>query len=231
MVNIKVLYEDNHIIAVFKPAGILSQGDQPAWLRQKALLAGKTGDVNMLDEVKKYLKEKHNKPGNVFVGLLHRLDRPVCGIMLFAKTSKGASRLSEQFRNRQVQKTYQVLVSGKPTENKGVLTNFLIKDEKLKKGREQAGGREAELYYRVLTSNGKYSLLEIKIEGGQFHQIRTQLSLAGFPIMGDVKYGGQPWSDPKAIALCATGISFRMATADDIVTLAIEPPEEWGNYI
>src|SRR5438552_16771717 len=120
MSNIEVLYEDNHIIAVVKPAGVLSQGD-------------KTGDLNMLDEVKKYLKEKYKKPGNVFVGLLHRLDRPVSGIMLFAKTSKGASRLSEQFRNRTIEKTYHAVVCGRPFRERGVMEHDLIKDKKLKK--------------------------------------------------------------------------------------------------
>src|SRR5579864_2987668 len=121
MSKLTVLYEDNHIIAVVKPAGILSQPD-------------KTKDVSMYDEVKKYLKEKYKKPGNVFLGLVHRLDRPAQGVLLFAKTSKGASRLSEQFRNQQIEKIYHVIVAGSPSKTKGVLTNSLIKDEKLKKG-------------------------------------------------------------------------------------------------
>jgi len=191
---LKVLYEDNHIIAVVKPAGILSQED-------------KTGDVNMIDEVKRYLKEKYKKPGNVFLGLLHRLDRPVSGIMLFAKTSKGAARLSEQFRNHEVEKTYHAIVAGQPPKDKGVLTNFLIKDEKLKKAREKADGKEVKLRYEIIQSNGKYSLLKIRIEGGKFHQIRSQLSLAGFPILGDVKYRAKTPLPDGSIALCATNIS------------------------
>jgi len=123
MSNFKVIYEDNHLIAVLKPAGVLSQAD-------------KTMDDNMLNDVKKYLKEKYKKPGNVFVGLLHRLDRPVSGIMLFAKTSKGASRLSEQFRIKTVEKTYHAVVLGNPVKNKGVLTNILGKDTKSMKARE-----------------------------------------------------------------------------------------------
>ena len=183
---VKVLYEDNHLIAVIKPAGIPSQPD-------------KSGHISMLEEVKKYLKEKYKKPGNVFVGLLHRLDRPVSGIMLFAKTSKGAARLSEQFRNNEIQKTYHALIIGRPTKDKGVLVNYLGKDQKLKKAKEYADGKESILHYEVLQSDGRpvlsevegaegYSLLKIRIEGGKFHQIRAQLSLAGFPIVGDIKY-------------------------------------------
>ncbi len=217
MINIKIIYEDNHLIAVFKPAGVLSQGD-------------KTGDVSILDEVKKYLKEKYKKPGNVFLGLLHRLDRPVSGIILFAKTSKGASRLSEQFRNHTIEKTYHAIVIGKPEKNNGVLTNFLGKDEKLKKAKEYSDGKEANLYYEVIKSNTKYSLLKIKIDTGKFHQIRTQLSLAGFPILGDAKYKGEKWQDEKSIALCATDLNFQTATEDKTIKLSIELPEEWESY-
>src|SRR3990167_11089210 len=130
---LKVLYEDNHLIAVFKPAGVLSQGD-------------KTGDISIFEEVKKYLKEKYKKPGNVFLGLVHRLDRPVSGVMLFAKTSKGASRLSEQFRNREVAKTYHALVAGHPQKSHGTLVNG-----------------DMVLHYQVLRK-GTYSLLKVHIE-------------------------------------------------------------------
>jgi len=216
---LKVLYEDNHIIAVVKPAGMLSQGD-------------KTGDVNLFDEVKKYLKEKYKKPGNVFLGLLHRLDRPASGIVLFAKTSKGAARLSEQFRNHTIVKTYEVLVSGKPKQNKGLLTNLLGKDEKLKKAKEYADGAEANLLYDLIKSNEKYSLLKVSIETGKFHQIRAQLSLAGMPLVGDVKYGGEKWSNKDALALCATGLEFEMATDPKRVKLTIDVPKEWeDNYL
>ena len=223
MINIKVLYEDNHVIAVVKPAGVLSQAD-------------KTGDVSMFDEVKTYIKEKYQKPGNAFLGLVHRLDRPVYGIMLFAKTSKGASRLSEQFRNHQIEKTYQAIVVGKPTQNKGVLINNLIKDERLHKARPAAAdsygvAKEAKLYYEVLKSNGKFSLLKIQIEGGKFHQIRSQLSLAGFPILGDVKYKAKESLLEGNIALCATGISFRQPTGEEIIKLEIEIPSEWQKYL
>src|SRR3989344_7055737 len=163
--KLEILYEDNHLIAVFKPAGVLVQGNRPV---------GERNEPTLMDEVKEYLKEKYKKPGNVFLGLVHRLDRPVSGIILFAKTSKGAKRLSEQFRNHEVEKTYHAIVIGTPKENRGVLINNLIKDDKLKKGREKANGKIAKLYYEVIKSNKTYSLLKIKIEGGQFHQIRSQ---------------------------------------------------------
>lgn len=214
----EVLFEDNHIIAVVKPAGVLAQGDS-------------TGDESIMEEVKKYLKETYNKPGNVFLGLLHRLDRPVSGIMLFAKTSKGASRLSEQFRNHSIEKSYHALVGGKPGQARGVLTNLLGKDEKMHKAAEYADGSEVQLRYEVEKSNGKYSLLKIFIDGGKFHQIRAQLSLAGFPIVGDVKYGGEKWSDSRAIALCATGLNFMAATEEKRIRLAIEIPKEWQGYL
>jgi len=233
---VKVLYEDNHLIAVIKPAGIPSQPD-------------KSGHISMLEEVKKYLKEKYKKPGNVFVGLLHRLDRPVSGIMLFAKTSKGAARLSEQFRNNEIQKTYHALIIGRPTKDKGVLVNYLGKDQKLKKAKEYADGKESILHYEVLQSDGRpvlsevegaegYSLLKIRIEGGKFHQIRAQLSLAGFPIVGDIKYlpaGRQVEARQTlldgSIALCATGLSFTTAIGDKKVNLSIDIPKDWGKYI
>lgn len=222
--TLKVLYEDNHIIAAVKPAGVLSQGDS-------------SGEPSIIDDVKRYLKEKYKKPGNVFLGLLHRLDRPVSGIMLFAKTSKGASRLSEQFRNHTVEKIYHAVVMGKPEKSRGVLTNTLGKDTKSMKAREFDDGKEANLFYEVVKSNGKYSLLRIKIDTGKFHQIRSQLSLAGFPILGDVKYGAkEPLPDPsaqadEAIALCATHISFKAATEEKEVNLSIDLPEEWQKYL
>jgi len=212
--TLQVLYEDNDIIAVVKPAGVLSQGDS-------------SGERSIIDDVKKYLKDKYKKPGNVFLGLLHRLDRPVVGIMLFAKTSKGASRLSEQFRNHAIEKTYHAVVLGKPVKNRGVLTNLLGKDTKSMKAREFEDGKEANLFYEVVKASPRYSLLKIKINTGKFHQIRSQLSLAGFPILGDIKYGAKEPLSGEVIALCATGISFRAATEEKVVNLAIDLPKEW----
>ena len=215
---VKVLYEDNHIVAVLKPAGVLTQGDS-------------SGEESLMDMVKKYLKEKYKKPGNVFLGLVHRLDRPVSGIILFAKTSKGASRLSEQFRSHEIEKIYQAIVIGRPKENREALTNFLSKDGKTLKAEKSSSGKEAVLYYEVVFSNDKYSLLKIKLETGKFHQIRAQLSLVSLPILGDVKYGGEKWENENIIALSATAISFKTATEDKEIKLSISLPKEWGKYL
>ena len=233
--QLQVLYEDNHLIAVVKPSGILSQGD-------------KTGDPSIFDEVKKYLMEKKNKKtpsnpsgqaGNVFVGLLHRLDRPVSGIILFAKTSKGASRLSEQFRNHAIEKIYYAIVVGQPKQKRGILVDKIQKSKiksqnynsKFKSTIQDSTGKEALLQYEIVKTDGKYSLLKIKLETGKFHQIRAQLAAAGHPVLGDVKYGGPKWDNPKAIALCATNLSFQTATEDKMINLSIEMPKEWSKYL
>ena len=223
--TIKVLYEDNHLIAVFKPAGVLVQGD-------------KTGDKCLMDEVKEYLKEKYQKPGNVFLGLLHRLDRPVSGVILFAKTSKGASRLSEQIRNHTITKTYHALVEGQPKKSKATLVNWLIKDENKNLvtvyDEETLDAQYAELDYEVVKTNGKNSILKINLKTGRSHQIRSQLARLGHPIVGDTKYGGggiPPFLrggagelPNGAIALCATSLTFQIATGDETKTVAVEPP-------
>lgn len=206
--KLNVLYEDNHLIAVSKPAGVLTQGD-------------KTGDISLMDEVKDYLKKKYHKSGNVFLGLLHRLDRPVSGIVLFAKTSKGASRLSEQFRNREIKKTYYAIVIGKPKKEKGTLVNYIGKRRKTDL---------AELSYEIITSNEKYSLLKINLKTGRFHQIRKQLSLIGCPIFGDVKYRASTALLDKSIALAATSISFRTATTNENKEISVMLPKNWGKY-
>lgn len=200
--KVKVLYEDNHLIAVLKPAGVLTQGDF-------------TKEKSLMDYVKEYLKEKYKKPGNVFLGLLHRLDKPVSGIVLFAKTSKGASRLSEQFRNHQVEKIYHAVVSGKPKQKSGVLINYLKKNNNSK-------AKQAELFYEILGSDNKCSFLRIKIKTGRFHQIRKQLALIGCPILEDIK--------AKSIALCATSLSFLTATNEEKKTISIGIPKSWKKY-
>jgi len=235
---IKVLYEDNHIIAVEKPAGVLTQGDR-------------TGDENLMDIVKDYLKEKYKKPGNVFLGLVHRLDKPVQGIVLFGKTSKGASRLSEQFRNHTIQKTYHAIVVGKPKEERGVIKEQINKisffaegftnktdAELLNEIKKATKTRTAELSYEVVKKNDKYSLLKILPKTGRFHQIRIQMQQMGCPILGDVKYGWQPasaqaltWQGKNSIALAATAISFKSATDDKQINLEIPLPAEWQKYI
>lgn len=215
--NLKVLYEDNHLIAVFKPAGVLTQPDQS---RSEDLMA----------VVKRYLKEKYKKPGNVFLGLVHRLDRPVSGIVLFAKTSKGASRISEQFRKGNVKKIYKAVVSGKMPQEKGILVNYLEKDAQ-KLMAISGKGKEAVLHYEVIKSNNKYSLLEIRPQTGKFHQIRIQLSLAGFPILGDTKYGSKESLPNKSIALSAVSISFKLPTKEKEEKISIPMPSEWNKYI
>ena len=218
--ELKILYEDNHLIAVYKPAGILVQED-------------KTGDPSLLDQVKYYLKNKYHKPGNVYLGLIHRLDRPVSGIILFAKTSKGASRLSEQFRNHEVEKIYHALVVGKPKKDKDTLVHFIDKDEKINKvstsHSDEKGGLRAELFYETIKTNGKYSLLKIKLGTGRSHQIRAQLSAIGCPIVGDVKYGGEDTG--KQLLLMATSLKFKKATEDEEVELNMDVPEAWYNFI
>jgi len=209
--KLNVLYEDNHLIGVYKPAGILVQGD-------------KSGDISMMDVVKKYLKEKYKKPGNVFLGLIHRLDKEVQGVVLFSKTSKGASRLSEQFRNHKIEKIYHCIVLGKPKSDKNKLVDFLKKNKEDK-------AKKAELDYEVIASNKKYSLLKINLKTGRFHQIRIQLFSAGFPILGDIKYGASILLQGSGIALCATSISFKTATTDESKTISIPVPIEWKKYV
>lgn len=220
--KLNVLYEDNHIIVVEKPVGMLVQAD-------------KTGDPCLMDEVKKYLKEKYKKPGNVFLGLVHRLDRPVGGVVLFAKTSKGASRLSAQFRERGVEKFYYAIVVGKPKEQSGKIISFLKKDEKKNTvevvRRETSGAKQAELFWETVLSGNKNTLLKIKLGTGRSHQIRAQLASIGYSILGDVKYGApKPLAD-KSIALFAASLSFRLATRDEIKTVELPWPREWEKYL
>ena len=215
--TLKILYEDNHIIAVYKPAGILAQGDE-------------IGEESIFDLVKKHIKEKYKKQGNVFLGLVHRLDRPVSGIMIFGKTSKGASRLSEQFRNHEVEKTYHAIVLGKMERKKGLIISHLKKDKNKNKAfihkSAGAGTKESELSYEVVESNDKLSLLKIKPLTGRSHQIRAQLSSIGHPIVGDIKYGAPESLSDNSIMLGATGLVFRKATGDEL--LKIEIPKELG---
>jgi len=219
--DIKVLYEDNHIIAVYKPAGVLTQADE-------------TGDLCLLEEVKKYLKNKYKKPGKVFLGLLHRLDRNVSGIILFAKTSKGASRLSEQFRNNSIKKTYHAVVLDK-LKNKGTLKNYIQKDEQKRIAKifdkENNNNQLAILDYEVAASNKNYSLVKIGLKTGKFHQIRAQFANIGNPVVGDIKYGAPFSLKDKSICLCATSIKFLTAVNEREKEISIDIPKEWREYI
>ena len=220
--KLEVLYEDNHLIAVFKPAGVLVQSD-----------IGK--EICLMDEVKTYLKTKYNKKGNVFLGLLHRLDRPVSGIVLFAKTSKGASRLSEQFRNHEVEKYYQAIVLGKLKKEKGTLVNYLKKDLQKNKtqvfDKEVLGSKKAELEYEAIKSNEKYSLVKIRLITGRPHQIRAQFSHLGNPVLGDLKYGAPNPLPNKSIALCCVEMSFKLAAKDEKKKIEIELPKEMRKFV
>ena len=194
MQKLKVIYEDNHIIVVEKPVNIPSQGD-------------KTGDIDMITIIKQYLKEKYNKPGNVYLGLIHRLDRPVGGVMVFAKTSKAAARLSEQVREKVFQKTYIVVVNGKMEEKKGLLEDYLLKNERNNISKvvkeDTKNSKFASLDYEELKYNEEINLsvLKINLHTGRHHQIRVQLSSRNHSIYGDQKYGGR--GHGKQIALWA----------------------------
>ena len=209
----QILFEDNHSIAVVKPAGMPVQGDL-------------TGDLSLLDAVKLHLKEKGGKPGEAYVGLVHRLDRPVGGIVLFAKTSKGAARLSEQFREHTVKKIYWAVVEGVPKERSGQVIQWIVKDKRTNLARafdrERPGAKYAELSYRVLRSADGLSLVEIEPKTGRSHQIRLAMSTLGCPILGDVKYGARRRLD-RTIALFARSLSFNKAVGGEPVTVTAEP--------
>ena len=193
--KLNVIYEDNHIIVVEKPANIPSQKDN-------------TNDIDMLTIIKDYLKEKYDKKGNVYLGLVHRLDRPVGGIMVFAKTSKAASRLSDQIRKNEFKKTYIAIVDGVLKQKQGTWKDYLIKNEKTNitttttKGR----GKEAILDYKVIDEKNNLSMLKINLKTGRSHQIRVQTSSRGYPIVGDSKYGKN--EGKINIALFAYELSF-----------------------
>lgn len=194
-----VLYEDNHIIAVNKSSSEIVQGD-------------KTGDTPLSEIVKAYIKEKYNKPGEVFLGVTHRLDRPVSGVVLFARTSKALPRLNDMFRNQEVKKTYWAIVKNRPAELEARLTHYLIRNEKQNKSvaydTEKPNSKKAILSYKLIASSDNYNLLEIQLETGRHHQIRCQLAKIGCPIKGDLKYGF-PRSNPNGgISLHARSVEF-----------------------
>ena len=199
MEKLKIIFEDNHIIVVEKPVNIPSQAD-------------KTGDIDMLTIIKEYLKEKYNKPGNVYLGLVHRLDRPVGGVMVFAKTSKAASRLSNQVREKQFEKTYLAIVNGKMEQETGILKDYMYKDERNNMSKVVPEGTKnsklAVLDYEVLKYSKELNLsvLKINLHTGRHHQIRVQLSSRNHSIYGDQKYGGR--GHGKQIALWAYELKF-----------------------
>ena len=216
----EILHEDNQIIVVKKPQNIPSQADS-------------SGDSDMLSMVKEYIKEKYNKPGNVFAGLVHRLDRPTGGVMVFAKTSKAASRLSAQIQDGTFEKEYMCVTCGIPREKMGRLVHYIKKDEKNNiveiVPQSTEGAKRAELEYKVLATSGKYALLSVKIFTGRSHQIRVQLKAIGCPIFGDQKYGGE--HRPKAnLNLFATELKFNHPVSQDRMVFKVYPPEEESNW-
>lgn len=216
-IKLNVIYEDNHIIVVEKPVNIPSQGD-------------KTGDIDMLTIIKQYLKEKYNKPGNVYLGLVHRLDRPVGGVMVFAKTSKAAARLSEQVREKIFRKKYLVIVNGKFKDNKGVLEDYLLKNEKTNMSivvtEETKSAKYAKLDYEVLKYDSELNLsvLRINLYTGRHHQIRVQLSSRGHSIYGDQKYGGR--GHGKQICLWAYELTIQHPITKEDMTFKAIPNKE-----
>jgi 23S rRNA pseudouridine1911/1915/1917 synthase len=211
--RLRVLYEDNHLLGVYKPGGVLVQGDS-------------TRDETLIDLAKAYLKEKYGKPGNVFLGLVHRLDRPVSGVVLYARTSKAASRLTREFAAREVEKVYFAVVSGEPGREEGDLVAYIERTHRRSRvsGPESERAKEAVLSYRAIARSSGMSLLEIVPKTGRHHQIRIQLAGIGLPVVGDVKYGAPDVLPDKTIALHAGILSVKHPTRDERVRIAAPPP-------
>lgn len=215
--NLQVLHEDNHLIIINKRAGDIVQGD-------------KTGDTPLSDVVKEYIKIKYNKPGNVFLGTVHRLDRPTSGIIIFARTSKALERLNKMLREKNIKKTYWAVVKGLPAKEKSTLINFLKKNPKNNKSKafdkEIAASKKAILHYQIIKKLDNYSLLEIDLETGRHHQIRCQLSNIGFPIKGDLKYGFSRSNKDASIHLHARKINFTHPVNKSIIEITAPTPKD-----
>lgn len=213
----QVIYEDNHIIVVAKHSGEIVQGD-------------KSGDRPLTEDVKAYLKEKYAKPGLVFLGVVHRLDRPVSGLVVFARTSKALSRLNEMFRNGSIHKTYWALVQTPPPAEEGELIHWLTRNERQNKSyayrNEVPGSKKAVLRYRVIGQTDRYTLLEIQLLTGRHHQIRCQLAAMGCPIRGDLKYGAPRSTPDGSISLLARSIEFVHPVSKEIIRLEAPLPED-----
>lgn len=218
-----VLYEDNHIIIVNKASGEIIQGD-------------KTGDKPLSEIVKKYLKEKYNKPGNVFCGVTHRLDRPTTGVVVFAKTSKALSRLNEMFRNNETDRIYWAIVKNIPSKPEDRLVHWLIKNEKKNKStaydKEKQGAKKAVMHYKIRGIAENYFLLEVNLITGRHHQIRTQLAKIGSPIKGDLKYGAKRSNPDGSICLHARCISFIHPVSNKKIEITAPVPDDnlWKSF-
>lgn len=220
---IEILYEDNHLIAVNKNSSDLSQGDR-------------TGDSSLDTEIKNYLRQKFNKPGDVFLGVIHRLDRPVSGVILYARTSKALTRLNQAFRTREVQKIYLAIVKERPPEDEGILIHFLKKNEKQNKtyvfDNEIEGARRATLSYRLAARSESYYLLEINLHSGRHHQIRAQLAKIGCPVKGDLKYGYSRSNKDGSICLHARKLEFLHPVTRQKISIIAPFPEKdiWKHF-
>ncbi|MDH5599647.1 MAG: RluA family pseudouridine synthase [Cyclobacteriaceae bacterium] len=221
--SIDIIYEDNHLLVFDKPAGILCQGDE-------------SGDDSLVELGKRYLKETYNKPGNVFLGLVHRLDRPVSGVVVMAKTSKALTRLNKQFSDREVTKIYWALTEERPPKDEDKLVHYLGKDSSKNKAhtsvKPKAGFKEAELSYKMIGYRSRLFLLEVSPKTGRPHQIRIQLAKIGCPIAGDVKYGWLGKNKEGKIALHAKSVKIIHPTKNEELTLTSKEPKEhfWQKY-
>ena len=219
----EIIYEDNHIIVVSKRSGEIVQGD-------------KTGDTPLSETVKAYIKEKYAKPGAVFLGVVHRLDRPVWGLVVFARTSKALTRLNDMFRNGEVHKTYWAIVQQRPEHDEGTLEHWLVRNEKQNKSyaydRERPQAKKAVLKYRVIGSSERYHLLEIQLLTGRHHQIRCQLAAMGCPIRGDLKYGARRSNPDGSISLLARRVEFIHPVSKEPVSLEAPLPADnlWQSF-
>lgn len=224
--EIRVLYEDNHLIAVNKPAGWLVQGDS-------------TGDTTLADWVKVYIKNRYQKPGDVFLGTIHRLDRPVSGVVVFARTSKALERMNRLFRDREIRKTYLAITTERPNPLKGHLTHFLTKDRERniakaydRLSNRAKGAKKSDLEYEMIGELGGHHLLRVNPITGRPHQIRAQLGKMGWPIRGDVKYGFSQLNQDLSIHLHCHQLSFEHPVKKEAIEITAEPPRDqvWGLF-
>ena len=215
---VKVIYEDNHLLVVEKPVNILSQGDD-------------TNDKDMVNLLKDYVKVKYNKPGNVFIGLVHRLDRPVGGVMVFAKTSKAASRLSEQVRSKTLKKTYRAVINGNMKKEEDTLKDYLYKNKKTNMvsvvNKKHKEAKDAELSYKTLGKKDKFSLVEIDLKTGRPHQIRVQFSSRNHPLFGDQRYGQDVNKKGDQISLWSYKLEIVHPTTKEKMEFICEPPNKY----
>ena len=216
----RIIFIDNHLIAVTKPAGLLTQPDRNT-------------DESLIDQTRQWIKEKYNKPNNIFLGLVHRLDRNVSGVVLFARTSKAASRLSKQFREGTPKKHYRAIVLGKLKEEHTTLVHYLRKEKSLRATvfpRETPTAKRSELSYEVINALENKSLLEVSLSTGRFHQIRAQMAFIGHPIIGDVKYGAPEPLPNQEIALYAHKLVFSHPVSNEEITLTAPEPKTWEQF-